>query len=57
MILLPDLDETAKALEQLRQRGTVREVRAKGTEQDEAELREWQRDVQQRSRARRRNQA
>lgn len=54
MILPPSKAEVDKATERLRQVGTVREVKAKGTEADEAELRQWQREVKQRSRARQR---
>ncbi len=52
MILPPTLTDAIDALEQLRQRATVRVVRARGTQQDEEELRAWQREMKRRSRAR-----
>lgn len=52
MILPPSPDEVAKVLTQMRELGTLHEVKAKGTDQDEAELRAHQRDVKRRSRAR-----
>jgi hypothetical protein len=53
VILPPSLQDVVEVLKQFRQLGTLHEVKAKGTDEDEAELREHQREVKRRSRARR----
>lgn len=54
MILPPSLEEIAAVLAKFEQHSTVRHVKAKGSEADEGELREWQREVKRRSRSRHR---